>query len=51
MKGSKSTNAWSPKGHSKKTSIGRGKRTRYKNKGSSTTPPKGYRKRYRGQGK
>ena len=43
---------WKPKqGLGKKTSIGHGKRSKYKSKGSNNTVPKGYRKRYRGQGK
>jgi hypothetical protein len=35
----------------KKTSIGNGKHSRFKKLGSNGTVPKGYRKRYRGQGK
>jgi len=35
----------------KKTSIGRGKHTKYKSLNSSGRPPKGYKKKYRGQGK
>lgn len=42
---------WAPKERPKKTSIGNGKNTRYKSMGSSNTPPKGYRKKYRGQGR
>lgn len=42
---------WGPKEKPKKTSIGNGKHTRYKSMGSSNAPPKGYRKKYRGQGK
>ena len=43
--------AWSPRGAPKKTSIGNGKHTKYKSMNSSSTPPKGYRKKYRGQGR
>ena len=39
------------KGLGKKTSIGNGKRTRYKALNSNGVVPKGYRKKYRGQGK
>ena len=46
-----STSAWKPKKQIKKTSIGRGRGTRYKAKASNGTVPKGYRKRYRGQGR
>ena len=43
---------WKPKqGLGKKTSIGQGKRSKFKAKGSVGTVPKGYRKKYRGQGK
>jgi hypothetical protein len=42
---------WAPKETPKKTSIGNGKHTKYKSMGSSNTPPKGYRKKYRGQGR
>jgi|TARA_R110000824_G_scaffold16040_1_gene66934 hypothetical protein len=43
---------WAPKqGKGKKTSIGQGKRSKFKAIGSGGTVPKGYRKRYRGQGK
>ena len=38
-------------GAGKKTSIVQGKRTKFKSLGSQGTIPKGYRKRYRGQGK
>ena len=38
-------------GSGKKTSIGQGKRTKFKSLGSQGTIPKGYRKRYSGQGK
>jgi hypothetical protein len=45
-------NNWEPKGNrTKKTSIGRGRGTKHKNIGSNGTVPKGYRKKYRGQGK
>ena len=44
-------NGWSPKGRIKKTSIGRGRGSKYKKLNSSGTAPKGYRKKYRGQGK
>ena len=39
------------RGLGKKTSIGQGKRTKLKSLGSGGVAPKGYRKRYRGQGK
>jgi hypothetical protein len=43
---------WAPKeGRGKKTSIGQGKRSKFKGKGSGDTVSKGYRKKYRGQGK
>ena len=42
---------WCEKGLGKKTSIGQGKRSKFKAKGSGDTVPKGYRKKYRGQGK
>ena len=43
---------WSPKqGKGKKTSIGQGRRSKFKSKGSGDTVSKGYRKKYRGQGK
>jgi len=43
---------WAPKtGLGKKTTIGQGKRSKFKAKGSGGTVPKGYRKKYRGQGK
>jgi len=35
----------------KKTTIGNGKHSKFKKLGSGGTVPKGYRKRYRGQGK
>ena len=35
----------------KKTSIGKGKHTKYKSLGSSGRTPKGYKKKYRGQGR
>jgi len=35
----------------KKTSIGNGAGTRFKNRGSASNPSKGYRKKSRGQGK
>tara|TARA_R100001082_G_scaffold36688_1_gene19322 strand:+ start:306 stop:458 length:153 start_codon:yes stop_codon:yes gene_type:complete len=38
-------------GLGKKTSIGNGKRTKFKALNSNGTVPKGYRKKYRGQGK
>jgi hypothetical protein len=38
-------------GVGKKTNIGQGKRSKFKSLGSGGTVPKGYRKRYRGQGK
>jgi len=42
---------WAPTPHAKKTKIGRGKNSKYKALGSNGTVPKGYRKRYRGQGR
>ena len=45
------SNAWSPNGKPKKTSIGNSKNTKFKSKSSSGTTAKGYRKKYRGQGK
>ena len=43
---------WKPKqGLGKKTTIGQGKCSKFKAKGSGGTVPKGYRKKYRGQGK
>ena len=46
------SNTWAPKeGVGKKTSIGQGKRSKFKSLGSEGTVPKGYRKKYRGQGK
>ena len=43
---------WAPKqGKGKKTSIGQGRRSKFKAKGSGGTVPKSYRKRDRGQGK
>ena len=44
-------NGWAPVRKAKKTRIGNGKNTKFKTKGSGGTPPKGYRKKYRGQGK
>ena len=45
-------NNWGPKGRRmKKTSIGRGRGTKHKKIGSGGTVPKGYKKKYRGQGK
>jgi len=42
----------SPKnGLGKKTSIGQGKRSKFKSLGSEGSVPKGYRKKYRGQGR
>jgi len=38
-------------GLGKKTTIGQGKRSKFKALGSNNTVPRGYRKRYRGQGK
>ena len=43
--------SWAPARKPKKTSIGMGKNTRFKSKNSNGTTPKGYRKKYRGQGK
>jgi hypothetical protein len=44
--------AWAPKeGAGKKTKIGQGKRSKFKPLGSNGIAPKGYRKKYRGQGK
>ena len=49
---SKQKSGWAPKeGVGKKTSIGQGKRSKFKSLGSEGTVPKGYRKKYRGQGK
>ena len=46
------SSTWAPKeGVGKKTSIGQGKRSKFKSLGSGGTVPKGYRKKYRGQGK
>jgi hypothetical protein len=43
---------WSPRqGLGKKTNIGQGKRSKFKSLGSQGSTPKGYRKKYRGQGK
>tara|TARA_R110000737_G_scaffold93943_1_gene127451 strand:- start:53 stop:208 length:156 start_codon:yes stop_codon:yes gene_type:complete len=42
---------WAPKAHPKKTSIGQGRCTKFESLGSGNTPPKGYKKKYRGQGK
>jgi len=42
---------WAPRNRSKKTSIGEGRHTKYKNIGSAAAPAKGYKKKYRGQGK
>ena len=44
-------NGWAPVRKVKKTRIGNGKNTKFKTKGSGGTTPKGYRKKYRGQGK
>jgi hypothetical protein len=44
-------NSWSPKKKKKKTSVGHSKNTKFKNLGSNGSVKKGYRKRYRGQGK
>tara|TARA_R100000278_G_scaffold109744_1_gene86815 strand:+ start:330 stop:473 length:144 start_codon:yes stop_codon:yes gene_type:complete len=44
-------NAWTPKGRPKKTSIGNGRGSKFKSKNSNGVTPKGYRKKYRGQGK
>ena len=44
-------NAWTPKGRPKKTSIGNGRGSKFKSKNSNRVTPKGYRKKYRGQGK
>ena len=43
---------WAPKqGKGKKTSIGQGRRSKFKSLASNGTATKGYRKRYKGQGK
>ena len=43
---------WAPlEPKKKKTKIGQGKHSKFKKKNSNNTIPKGYRKRYRGQGK
>ena len=39
------------RGLGKKTSIGNGKRTKHKSLNSNGTVPKGYKKKYRGQGR
>lgn len=45
-------NNWGPKGRRiKKTSIGKGRGSRFKGKGSAENPGKGYRKKPRGQGR
>ena len=45
-------NNWGPKGRRmKKTSIGKGRGSRFKGKGSAENPSKGYRKKPRGQGR
>ena len=50
--GSKTAGGWAPKnGNGKKTSIGHGKNTISKSLCSGGTTPKGYKKKYRGQGK
>jgi hypothetical protein len=38
-------------GLGKKTNIGQGKRSKFKSLASQGSAPKGYRKKYRGQGK
>ena len=45
------SNAWAPKRRMKKTRIGNGRGSKYKKLNSNGTTPKGYRKKYRGQGK
>jgi len=45
------SNAWKPRKRPKKTKIGRGKNTRFKSLASNSIAPKGYKKKYRGQGK
>jgi len=47
----KGKTGWTPKKRAKKTSIGNSKNTKFKSLNSNGTIPKGYRKRYRGQGK
>jgi len=49
MASSKNINQIVPK--KKKTSIGSGRNTKYKALNSSDTAPKGYKKKYRGQGR
>jgi hypothetical protein len=45
-------NSWAPRGRRmKKTSIGNGRGTRRKSLNSNGIVPKGYKKKYRGQGK
>ena len=45
-------NGWAPKERKiKKTSIGNGRGTKRKSLGSNGIVPKGYKKKYRGQGK
>ena len=47
----KKGNGWAPSGKSKKTNIGCGKNSKFKSLSSNGTTSKGYRKKYRGQGK
>jgi len=47
----KKQNHWAPDKRAKKTTIGNGKNTRHKALNSNGTIPKGYKKKYRGQGK
>ena len=48
----KKNSGWAPQqGLGKKTSIGQGKRSKFKSLGSQGKAPKGYRKKYRGQGR
>jgi hypothetical protein len=46
------SSGWAPREKAgKKTSIGQGKRSKFKSLASNGIAPKGYRKKYRGQGK
>jgi len=46
-----SKNKWTPGVNPKKTSIGNGKNSKFKKLSSLGGIPKGYRKKYRGQGR
>jgi len=47
----KAKNTVVTKSHPKKTSTGQGRNTKFKSLGSGSSIPKGYKKKYRGQGK